>query len=105
LNTWRAQVVDAHSRAEALELARSSPFDLVLVNRIGDHDGEPGMRLIHDLKADPLTRDLPVMLVSNFAEAQAEAVAAGALNGFGKAEIESPRFTQSIAAALGPPAV
>jgi hypothetical protein len=41
------------------------------------------------------------MLVSNYAEAQAAAVAAGAVPGFGKREIGQPRVAQLIREALG----
>ena len=43
---------------------------------------------------------IKTMLVSNYPEAQASAVAAGALPGFGKREIGSPRIGQVIRAAL-----
>jgi hypothetical protein len=41
------------------------------------------------------------MLVSNYPDAQAAAVAAGALPGFGKREIGQPRVAQLIREALG----
>jgi hypothetical protein len=40
------------------------------------------------------------MLVSNFADAQAAAVAAGALEGFGKSEIGSAKMKQRLADAF-----
>ena len=43
--------------------------------------------LIRRVKADAALRDVPVMLVSNYADAQAAAVQAGALPGFGKADL------------------
>jgi hypothetical protein len=42
-----------------------------------------------------------VMLVSDHAEAQEEATRAGALPGFGKADVDSPKFAEAICGALG----
>ena len=96
-----AEVVPAATHPEALDALRDrGPFDLVLVNRVGDRDGAPGLDLIRALKADPDLADLPVMLVSNFAHAQDEAVALGALPGFGKAELGSPSVLDRLRAAL-----
>ena len=81
------EVVRAHSTAEALDRLRSEAFDLMLVNRIFDHTAEDGFDLIRKAKANAKTSGVPVMLVSNFPESQAEAVAVGALPGFGKAAL------------------
>jgi two-component system, chemotaxis family, chemotaxis protein CheY len=70
--------------------------DLVLVNRQLDYGfaSESGVDLITQLRASyPGVR---TMLVSNYPEAQAEAVAAGALPGFGKREIGSPRVKEIL---------
>src|SRR6187549_3296705 len=80
-----AEVVRVHSAADALQRLRSESFDLVLVNRIFDRTAEEGLDLIRQAKADAKAGGVPVMLVSNFPESQAEAVAAGAIPGFGKA--------------------
>ncbi|RJP35661.1 MAG: hypothetical protein C4547_09245 [Phycisphaerales bacterium] len=84
---FEVEVVRAHGTEDALEHLRLRPFDLVLVNRLYDADGRPGMDLIRRIKADPQHRDLPVMLVSDFDDAQCEAAAAGAARGFGKAAL------------------
>ena len=39
--------------------------------------------------------------ISNYPEAQAEAVAAGALPGFGKAELHDPRTAELLRSAAG----
>ncbi len=87
---YHAEVADASTAAEALKTLRAGKFDLVLVNRLLDRDGSPGLDLIRALKADPDLADLPVMLVSNYPEAQREAQSLGALPGFGKADLRSP---------------
>ena len=82
-----AEVVRVHSATEALDRLRNEAFDLVLVNRIFDRTAEEGLDLIRKAKADAKLSAVPVMLVSNFPESQAEAVAAGAIPGFGKAAL------------------
>ena len=78
----------ADSATETLDKVASGGFDLVLVNRIIDSTGESGVDLIRQLCA----RDgaPPVMLVSDYPEAQAEAVSHGALLGFGKSQLRDP---------------
>ncbi|HWE36163.1 MAG TPA: hypothetical protein VG406_06290 [Isosphaeraceae bacterium] len=97
-----ARVEGADTAAEAIARirGRAERPDLVLVNRVGDRDGAPGLDLIRALKADPDLAPLPVMLVSNFAHAQDEAVALGAVPGFGKAELGSPSVLDRLRAAL-----
>ncbi len=85
-----AEVVAAHSAAGALAALRRESFALVLVNRILDADGSSGLELIRRVRADEALKGVPVMLVSNYEDAQAEAVAAGAAPGFGKAALGQP---------------
>ena len=65
----------------------AGPDALLLVNRVldGRFTTGSGIDLIVDLaNQDPAPR---VMLISNYADAQAQAVQAGALPGFGKSEM------------------
>ena len=75
-------------------------FDLILVNRKLDHDYSDGLEIIRALKADPATADVPVMLMTNYAEHQEAAMAAGALLGFGKLEFDKPETREKLAAVL-----
>ena len=84
---FQAQAVSVDTLDEALAALRSGTFELVLINRLFDWDGTPGLDLIRAIKADPALAEIPLMLVSNYPTAQAEAIALGALPGFGKAEI------------------
>jgi two-component system chemotaxis response regulator CheY len=95
-----AEVIAAETADEALESLRAGPFDLVLVNRILDGDGSTGLDLIRTLKADPELAPVPVMLVSNFPDAQDEAVGLGALPGFGKSQLRDPEIEERLASAL-----
>jgi DNA-binding NarL/FixJ family response regulator len=74
--------------------------DLLLVNRTLDYGfaHEGGAELIKHLRTGH--PDLRAMLVSNYPEAQAEAIAAGALPGFGKRELGSPRIGQLLREAI-----
>lgn len=70
---------------EALnKLKENSNYDLVLVNRLIFADRSPGIELIHQMQADENLKNIPVMMVSNFEEAQQHAMEAGAVRGFGK---------------------
>jgi CheY-like chemotaxis protein len=88
--TFAAEVVGADTAAEALDRLRQEAFSLVLVNRVFDADSDSGVAFIRQMKADPAAAGTPVMLVSNYADAQAEAAAAGAEPGFGKAALRAP---------------
>jgi two-component system chemotaxis response regulator CheY len=91
-----AEVVSASTAGEALRLLRDESFDLVLVNRIFDADGGSGIELIRQVKQDEELGKVPMLLVSNYAEAQSEAVAVGALPGFGKAALASPKTAEQL---------
>lgn len=80
----RAYVLD-----DAIEAVLKNDYALVLVNRHLDRDGTEGMEVIRRIKGDDRTKHIPVMLVSNYSDAQAAAVEAGAIRGFGKAGLNS----------------
>jgi len=67
-----------------------SSDSLMLVNRLldGRFDAGDGIELIQNLsgQADPPT----AMLVSNYLDAQEQAMAAGAQRGFGKSDLDDP---------------
>lgn len=95
------QVVAADDAAELEQIVREG-VDLLLFNRVLDYGFEEseGVAVIRKLRQSHPT--LRMMLVSNYPEAQAEAVAAGALPGFGKREMGSPRVSGLIREALQP---
>ncbi|WP_010586134.1 response regulator [Schlesneria paludicola] len=81
-----ATVDRCHFAHDALERITRTRYDLILVNRVLDVDNSSGLDLIRDMiKSGTST---PVMLVSNYSEAQKEAVALGAIHGFGKADLD-----------------
>ena len=88
-------------RAASAEAAKAKlaakKYELVLVNRMFDSGGE-GLRLIEELKS--AGEDTPIMLVSDYADAQATAVANGAVAGFGKSALAAPETAERIKAAM-----
>ena len=94
---FAADVVQAHGPDDALEQLRSGGFDLVLVNRKLDQDYSDGLDIVKTIKADPALASTPVMLITNYAEHQQTAVAAGAELGFGKKELSSPETQAKLA--------
>ncbi len=94
------QVLSADDDDELKQLLDGG-VDLLLLNRQLDYgfSEHEGVALIRTLRAKyPRVK---TMLVSNYPDAQAAAVAEGALPGFGKREIGTPRVTQVLREALG----
>jgi CheY-like chemotaxis protein len=86
----------AHCYDEALKMALDTPFDLILINRIMDADGTPGMDILNALKSQPSTVEVPVIIVSNYDETQNDAVASGAVRGFGKSELDASETMKTL---------
>ena len=82
-------------------MLRGDEYDLVLVNRKLAADSSDGVDLLKRVKSDPQLADRPVMLLSNFPEAQEAAVKAGAEPGFGKAQLDRPETVEKLARFLG----
>lgn len=84
---------------DALAKLTDRPYRLVLVNRLIFDDGSDGGRLIQEMQVGD-HREVPVMLISNYREAQGKAVADGAVPGFGKAALDDPATVELLAAFL-----
>ena len=97
------QVLTTDSMQQSIEVLRSQPVDLVLINRKLDADYSDGMEILKYIRSQPEWKVVNVMLVSNFPEWQEKAVALGAVMGFGKAELNQPKTRERIAAALTTP--
>jgi len=91
-----AEVVPAADADEALGRLRREKFALVLVNRVFDADGASGLEFIRRVAAEEGLAPPPVMLVSNYDDAQRAAVAAGAAPGFGKADLGRPEMLARV---------
>ena len=81
----RARTIEQHSSSAA-----------ALVNRVMDRDGSQGLGLIKEMQANEELRAVPMMLVSNYDDSQAEAVKHGAKPGFGKAALGQPRMLSRV---------
>ena len=93
-----ATLLAVDSAQEALEVLARDQFDLILVNRVFDADGGSGLDLIRELNSG---QNPPRMLVSNFSDAQDQAVASGAVRGFGKAGLQAPSIVDLLKPFLG----
>ena len=97
---FAAEVVQCHGAEDGLDALRHGQFDLVLVNRKLDQDYSDGIDIIQTIKADPQLAAIPVMMVTNYTEHQAVAVAAGALPGFGKRELYTEQTQERLGKVL-----
>jgi CheY-like chemotaxis protein len=97
---FHVNLLTADLPADAIQLLRDNPVDLVLINRQLDADGSDGMKILAQIRSGPSKQDVPIMLVSNYPEWQQKAVEAGAVYGFGRAELNSPETRTKLAAIL-----
>jgi DNA-binding NarL/FixJ family response regulator len=90
--SFGAETIAVATVRDAIKVVRRDSFRLVLVNRVIDADGAPGLELIQTLKAqdDPAISGIPVMLVSDYPDARRRAEELGALPGFGKSDLYTP---------------
>jgi CheY-like chemotaxis protein len=95
-----AQVVFADDQHTLNKLLDNGGVDLVLLNRQLDYgfETDEGVEMIKRLRAK--NPSVKAMLVSNYPEAQQAAVQAGAVEGFGKREIGSPKVSDLLRTAL-----
>jgi two-component system chemotaxis response regulator CheY len=100
---WRNKLgatVDCVDTGEdAAERLKNGGYDVVLVNRVLDHDGSSGLDVIEDLLREKTS--VPIMLVSDLPDAQNAAVALGAVRGFGKADLGDPATLELVASVAG----
>lgn len=99
-SAYRGVQVVAADDDQELKRLLDGGVDLLLFNRVLDYgfDEHEGVAAIRKLRAH--YPNVKMMLVSNYPEAQTAAVDAGALPGFGKREIGTPRVTQLLRDAL-----
>jgi len=89
----KAAVVSAD---DAGALGRVGAEVVLLINRVldGSFETDSGIDLIKSLAKRPAKPKM--VLISNYADAQQSAVAAGALPGFGKSELGSAKTTELL---------
>jgi response regulator RpfG family c-di-GMP phosphodiesterase len=87
---FAAEVLGADNETESAQILKQQDIDLILVNRVLDATGSSGLDVIMSLKKDSEGLVIPMMLVSNYEDAQEDAVKLGAIKGFGKAALGQP---------------
>jgi CheY-like chemotaxis protein len=100
-SNFAVEVLQTNGIADTLATLREHNVQLVTVNRKLDHDYSDGLEVIKAIKADAQLSSVPVMLVTNYAEHQAEAIAAGAVLGFGKLSLQDPATIALLTPYLG----
>jgi len=98
LADFNAELVGVDTADELQAALRQGDVDLVLVNRVFDRNGASGVGVVGDICAQENTP--PVMLISNYADAQQQAEQAGALPGFGKAALHEEATLQKLRSVL-----
>lgn len=86
----------AHSHDDVVSLVADHSFDLIFINRLLDADGSPGMKVLQALKSDESVSSTPVMVISNYYDAQKAAIEAGAVQGFGKSKLNAPETIELL---------
>jgi len=96
----RGVEISAAEDEQSLMTALESGVDLVLFNRLLDYGFEEveGAKVI--ARVHQQFPQAKLMLVSNYPQAQTDAVAAGALPGFGKRELGSSRVREILKSVL-----
>lgn len=89
----------AHTAADAQQMMGEKQYALVLVNRVFDGDGDSGVDFIASAKR--AGHQTPMMLVSDYSDAQRAAVENGAITGFGKSTMTTPDVINRIKTAIG----
>ena len=93
-----AKVDHARTFDATISAVSTKSYDLIIINRLLDETGESGLDLIATIKK----KDKPptMMLVSNYPDAQEEAIKLGASPGFGKRNLNTRSTVDIIRGAL-----
>ncbi len=97
---FNCEVDQAHGLEDTLAALQRCDYSLITINRKLDRDYSDGIEIIKALKAEKQFSQIPVMLITNFPEHQDNAVAVGALRGFGKLEYDNPDLLARLSTLL-----
>ncbi|MCA8988939.1 MAG: hypothetical protein KDA78_14930, partial [Planctomycetaceae bacterium] len=97
---FEIELTRSMNKADALQRVAGETYDLILINRKLDADYTDGVDVITALRETPHAQETPIMLISNYPDAQQRAVEAGALPGFGKMEFNKPEVVERLTAVL-----
>lgn len=87
---------------EAKEMLTKNTYDLVLVNRLIFADGSDGLPLVTHIASEMDATAPPIMMISNFEDAQQRAMDAGAVPGFGKSALNDQATVELLNQYLAP---
>jgi len=96
------EILRSDQLSDTLAILGRQSVDLILINRKLDIDYSDGIDILRVIKASESYRDIPVMLITNYAEHQQQAIAVGAIQGFGKLELHAPETLERLRAILKP---
>lgn len=96
------EILRADQAEDTFSCLQKHRVDLILINRKLDIDYSDGIEILKKLKQNETTQDIPAMLITNYPEHQHQAVALGALVGFGKLELASPETLARLKSVLQP---
>jgi CheY-like chemotaxis protein len=98
---WGLTVLSAQDGEEGLRLARTEPFDLILLDILMPK--LTGLEVLRALKASERTRDIPVLVLSNSSSPQdiAEVTALGIMGYWVKANLSLQELGDRVAQLLG----
>ena len=91
-----AECVSVADEAQARHILEERHWKLVIANRAFDSDGSSGIHVPAMFAKMALDGDPVFMLVSNYQDAQDEALACGLTRGFGKAELRTAELKERI---------
>ncbi len=87
---------------EARKALAENTYDLVLVNRLIFADSSDGLPLVKYVATEMGPPAPPIMMISNFEDAQQRAVEAGAVRGFGKSDLNDAATLELLKQYLTP---
>ena len=96
-----AEVIQTHGTDDTLQVLRGGDIDLVLVNRLLDRDQSEGLDVIRRIMSDADLARVPVMMVTNFPDHQEQAVSEGAVEGFGKLQLNDQQTVDKLNRYIG----
>jgi len=101
-NNFDVEVAKVQSFEDAKELLEKENFHLALINRVENFDGQSGLELIKKL-GDSGKINAQLMLITDYPDSMKEAVACGAVKGFGKNAINDIATIENLKSILTAP--
>jgi CheY-like chemotaxis protein len=94
---WEVELKRTTTLSEAIRELDSTPYDLVIVNRILEGDGLSGLELVKHVVQNHQPQGIPIVFLTNYPEVQEEAIQAGASASFGKRDLRSNEVRLALA--------